>query len=246
LFTPSALVATQNLEMEAVFDVVLAAVSEASNRFPIKLNLIASLNRHESLPIAEHVVQLALERRNDGLVGLDLAGDESHFSAEPFKRVFSTAIEGGLRVTVHAGEWAGAENIRMALEELGAQRIGHGVRMLDDQQVLELVRDRKIPCEVCLTSNRLTGVDDILPEQPLTKLLQAGLQVTLNSDDPSILGTSLSREFAIAIQEHGLTVESLKGITLAAAQAAFLDRREKQALEDKLIGSLMNYQLETG
>jgi adenosine deaminase len=245
LFTPQALGAEQDLDLEEVFDVVLHSAKIAAGRHALQVRLIASINRHEPLPIAERVVQLALERRMEGLVGLDLAGDERHFEAGPFKRIFKEAHEGGLGLTVHAGEWGGAMNIRFALEELGAQRIGHGVRVLEDPAVLELVRTLKVPCEVCITSNRLTGVDRSLPDQPLFKLLQAGLQVTLNSDDPTILGTSSSQEFAVAIREHGLTVESLKGMTLAAVQAAFLERREKQALEKDLIERLMNFGLET-
>jgi adenosine deaminase len=246
LFTPQALAANQDLDLEEVIDTVLNAATEAAVKASIRVNLIASINRHEPLSIAERVVQLALDRRDQGLVGLDLAGDEGHFGAEPFRQVFVAARKGGLGLTVHAGEWGGAENIRFALEDLDAQRIGHGVRILEDQQVLAMVRDRKVPCEVCLTSNRLTGVDDLLPEQPLLRLLQAGLQVTLNSDDPSILQTSLSQELAIAILEHGLSVETIKGLTLVAAQAAFLPQREKQALEKDLISRLMNFTLEAG
>jgi adenosine deaminase len=245
-FTPQALAADQGLDLDRVFDVVLQSAGEASREHSIQVNLIVSINRHEPLPSAERVVQLALEKRESGLVGLDLAGDESHFGAEPFKPIFMQAHGGGLGLTVHAGEWGGPENIRFAIEELGAQRIGHGVRVLHDQSVMELVRDLNLACEVCLSSNRLTGVDLSLPDQPLTKLLQAGLQVTLNSDDPTILGTSLSQEFAIAILDHGLTVESLKGMTLAAVQAAFLEPRKMRALEKDLIDRLMNFRLETG
>jgi adenosine deaminase len=246
LFTPQALAAQQDLDLKSVFDVVLQSAQQSARRYPIQVHLIASINRHEPLPIAEKVVQLALERRGAGLVGLDLAGDESHFGAEPFQPVFQEARQGGLHLTVHAGEWGGPENIRFAVEALGAQRIGHGVRMLEDPSVLARVREHQVACEVCLTSNRLTGVDDLLPEQPLIRLLQAGLQVTLNSDDPTILGTSLSQEFALAIRDHGLTIESLKGMTLAAVQAAFLQPKEKKALEADMITRLMNFHVKTG
>src|SRR5512140_3750778 len=137
-FTPVALSRAERFPLHDVMDWVLAGAHEAAADFGVVVRLIASVNRHESPELAEQVAWLAAEHQTDGMVGIDLAGNEAEFKAEPFYGIFREARQAGLHVTVHAGEWGPAANVREAIEELGAERIGHGVRVLEDEAVADL------------------------------------------------------------------------------------------------------------
>ena len=153
--------------------------------------------------------------------------------------ILEAAQESGLGITIHAGEWAGADNVRRALEGMQAIRIGHGVRIMEDPEVVSLARDRRAVFEVCLTSNVQSGVVSNLADHPLHNMIQAGLHVTLNTDDPMICNTYLTNEYAVAIEEQKLTLVSIKELILSAAQAGFLPRPEKAALESELLTALL-------
>ena len=127
-FTPVALSRAEDFPLQDVIHWVTAAAREASRKYRLPVGLIASVNRHESLELAREVVSLAAQFIPAGMVGLDLAGNEAEFPAAPFAGLFREARQAGLHLTVHAGEWAGAANVREAIEVLGAERIGHGVR----------------------------------------------------------------------------------------------------------------------
>lgn len=236
-FTPAALAQSGVFHLEDVTQWVIDAVAEATSTHEIEVGLIVSVNRHESLEIAEDAARIAADHIHDGVVGLDLAGDEAEFPAQPFQSILGTAKQAGLGLTIHAGEWAGAENVHHAILELGADRIGHGIRVLDDPQVTSLARERGIPFEVSVDSNYLTGVIPSLDAHPLPQMIQAGLRTTLTTDDPSILGTTLSLEYQHAIDHLGLSFESLKGFTLTAVQAAFLDTRRIRQLEAEFVST---------
>jgi adenosine deaminase len=194
------------------------------------VRLIASVNRHESPRLAEQVAWLAAGYRDKGVVALDIAGNEAEFSGEPFAPIFQEAKESGLHITVHAGEWAGAANVREAIEVLGADRIGHGVRVLEDPKVVALAKERDTIFEVCVTSNHQSGVTPTLEEHPLPDMIEAGLTTTINTDDPSISRISLSDEFQTASERLGLTMPVLKKQVLNAANAAFLPKDERDDL----------------
>jgi adenosine deaminase len=235
-FTPLAMARLQGYSLGEVMDWVTVAAWQASQKHNIPVRLIASLNRHESVEIAEKVARLACERMSLGVVGLDLAGNEAEFSAAPFAGVFREARESGLRITVHAGEWGGAENVRQAIEELGAERVGHGVRAIEDPAVIDLARERGTVLEVCVTSNYQSGVVKALSDHPLEQLIEAGLVVTINSDDPGISGITLTDEYRLTVEELGLPPEELLRCVQAAARAAFLPAEECAALEAQVKG----------
>ena len=132
---------------------------------------------------------------------MDLAGNEAEFSAEPFLGVLSEARQAGLKLTVHAGEWAGAANVREAIEVLQAERIGHGVRVLEDPQVVALACERGTAFEVCLTCNHQTGAVASLTGHPLLRMIEAGLHVSLGTDDPGISQITLSGEYRLACEQ---------------------------------------------
>ncbi len=229
-FTPVALSRAERFPLGDVMDWVCESAGQAAAEFKIRVGLLASVNRHESVELAEQVAWLAAERRERGVVGLDLAGNEAEFSARPFIGVFREARQAGLRVTVHAGEWGGAENVREAIEIFNAHRIGHGVRVLEDASVVALARERGVVFEVCITSNFQTGVVTALAAHPLMKMLEAGLNAVMGTDDPSISQISLSDEYRRACEDLGMSRAMLQERILAAAEAGYLPDDQRQGL----------------
>jgi adenosine deaminase len=215
-------------------DWVCTSATTAAAEFGIQVRLIASVNRHESPELAEQVAWLAAAHIGDGVVGMDLAGNEAEFSAKPFAGIFNEAKQAGLHLTIHAGEWGGAENVREAIEQVGAERIGHGVRVLEDEDVVALAQERGTAFEVCVTSNYQSGVVPALSDHPLPRMLQADLNVTLNTDDPSVSRIDLSHEFKLVREELGVPMAMLKERVLAAAEAAFLPDDEREQLVIKV------------
>ena len=233
-FTPVALSRAEGFPLHDVMDWVASSASESARKNNIKVGLIASVNRHESPELAEQVAWLAAEHIKDGLVGLDLAGNEAEFKAEPFKDIFKEAKQSGLHVTIHAGEWGPAENVREAIEVMGAERIGHGVRVLEDEKVVALAKERGTTFEVCVTSNYQSGVVKSLPEHPLPRMIEAGLNVTVNTDDPSVSRITLSHEYQHIGENMNVSFEVLRDSVFKAAQASFLRDAEKKDLVESL------------
>src|SRR5512142_1898801 len=227
-FTPVALSRAERFPLHDVVDWVISSVREAAQKHGVTVRLIASVNRHESIDLAEQVAWLAVERIKDGMVGLDLAGNEAEFPYQPFYGIFKEAKQAGLHVTIHAGEWGPAQHIKDAIEEMGAERIGHGVRVLEDEKTVGLARERCTTFEVCVTSNYQSGVVQSLETHPLLSMLDAGLNVTLNTDDPSISRITLSHEYYTACEDLHLSQTTLRERIAAAAQACFLPESEKE------------------
>lgn len=229
-FTPVALSRAEGFPLHDVMDWVITSSQEAAQKYKIKVGLIASVNRHESAELAEQVAWLAAEHVKNGLVGMDLAGNEAEFKADPFYGIFKEAKQAGLHVTIHAGEWGPAENVRDAIENLGAERIGHGVRVLEDENVTALARERGSVFEVCVTSNFQSGVVNSLKEHPLPRMIEAGLNVTVNTDDPSVSRITLAHEYQDVCESLNVPSDVLKKSILLAAQASFLRDEEKTQL----------------
>ena len=233
-FTPVALSRAERFPLHDVVDWVISSTKEAANKYGVIVRLIASVNRHESIDLAEQVAWLAVERLKDGMVGLDLAGNEAEFPYQPFYGIFREAKQAGLHLTIHAGEWGPAQHVRDAIGEIGAERIGHGVRVLEDKDTVELARERGTAFEVCVTSNYQSGVVQSLETHPLLAMLNAGLNVTINTDDPSISRITLSHEYYTACEDLHMPQNTLRERVHAAAQACFLPHSEKEELVDQL------------
>jgi adenosine deaminase len=234
-FTPVALSQARGFDLKDVVDWVEEAAIDATTETQIGLGLIPSINRHEPVVMAEWVAQLAVDRQKPGgIVGLGLAGNEAEYSAEPFEGIFREAKEAGLKLTIHAGEWSGPETVRHAIEVMLADRIGHGIRVMEDKKVVAIARERRPIFEVCVSSNLHSGIIKRLKDHPLPKMIEAGLQVTLNTDDPGISNITLSDDYRNALQELGLSMTSLKALVLVAAQGAFLSKKDKLGLEARL------------
>src|SRR6185503_867597 len=184
-FTPMALAKTQNYALEEVTEWVLAAVDKAQQEFPsIKVRLLVSFNRHEDVSIGQRATQIALKNMHRGILGVDLAGDEANYSAEPFTRLFLEAREAGLGVTIHAGERAEVQNVLYAIDRNAAQRIGHGVRVMENSSAIAMALERGTVFEVCVTSNVQSGVFQRFIDHPIKVMYDIGLSTTLNTDDP--------------------------------------------------------------
>ncbi len=180
---------------------------------------------------ARPTLQLALQERERGVIGLGFAGPEQpRWPYEPFAAVFAEARAEGLRALPHAGEGMGPESIRGALEVLGAERIGHGVRCVEDPELVALLRARRVPLEVCPTSNVATGVVPSLERHPLPKLLAAGLEVSLASDDPPMFGTTLTDEYLRCAGAFGWSPGQVLDLAAAAVEHSFMPEDAKAAL----------------
>lgn len=229
-FSPQALARVRRFSLVEVTDWVIEAVQYASQDFNIAVGLIITLVRHDPLEQARQVAEIAFDYCDKGIVGLDLAGNEVKFPPGPFIPIFKKAKEVGLGVTIHAGEWASAHGVRQAVEELYADRIGHGVRTIENSYVLRMVRERGVAFEVCLTSNLQTGVVHDLRHHPLVDMLDLGLQATINTDDPRVSDCTLTDEYMIAVQKLGLGYRELRQMILNAAVAAFLPENGRKQL----------------
>jgi len=233
-FTPVALSKAERFPLDQVIDWVVEGAKLGEETYGVVTRLIASVNRHESPDLAEQVAWLAMERKHKGIVGLDLAGNEAEYPAQPFAGIFREAQQEGLHITIHAGEWGGASNVAEAIETFKTKRIGHGVRIMEDEAVVALAHKEVTIFEVCLTSNYQSGVVPKLSQHPIVPMLDAGLNTTLNTDDPSVSKITLSEEYRQACEVQGLALSTLRERIVAAAQAAFLPDSEKKELIESL------------
>ena len=221
--------------VDAVFEAVAAAAEEAEARTGVRVQWIFDATRHFGMDHVREVLHWAARYRSQGVVGFGIGGDEAGGPAKLFPDIFREARELGLHTVAHAGEACGPESIRDAVELLGAERIGHGLTAIRDAGVMALLRERKIPVEVCPTSNVSTGLIARFEDHPLPKFLEEGLVVTLNSDDPAMFGTSLEEEYRQAARCFGFSRETLAGFCLNAVHASFLSEVEKHTLQERLL-----------
>lgn len=170
-----------------------------------------------------------------GVVAVDLAGAEGLFPTKDYERLFLKAREAKVPFTIHAGEAAGAESVRDAIA-FGASRIGHGVRIIESEEVMNLVKEKGIYLEMCPTSNLQTHAVESLSDYPLLTYMEAGIQVTVNTDDPGIEGTNLTREFSL-LEENGLTGTQEQKLLENAIEAAFTSEEVKKELRKELLAT---------
>jgi adenosine deaminase/aminodeoxyfutalosine deaminase len=216
--------------LEPFAEALFAASAEAEQRWGVRLRWIFDAVRQFGVAHARQVLRESARFRERGVVAFGIGGDESQGQAGDFAEVFREARDLGFHTTAHAGETAGPESIRAAVELLGAERIGHGTSAARDAGVMALLRERGIALEVCPTSNVSTGVVVRLEDHPLPVFLENGLTATLNSDDPALFGTSLEEEFRRAAKAFALTREQVVALCQNAIRAAFLAEEDKVKL----------------
>jgi adenosine deaminase len=217
------------LSDEEHLDGIARGIDDARADFSIEGRILISCVRNFGVERALRVARHAAERPHDYVVGFSMAGDEENFPASDYAEAFTIAAGAGLGCTVHAGEWAGPESVREALE-LPVTRIAHGVRAIEDPALVEELARREIALECCPTSNVVLGIYPDYASHPLPRLTAAGVRVTLGSDDPPYFGASIGGEYAVCRERFGYGDEDLRTITLTALEAAFCEEALKKAL----------------
>lgn len=222
--------ATPEFSMKDVVECAIRGIEQGQKKFGVIARIILCCYRSESPASSIETVTLANRYRGRGVVGVDLAGDEHRFPARRHYPAFDLARKFHIPVTIHAGEARGAESVREAVERMGAVRIGHGTRSIEDIAVLDLLRRRGITLEVCLTSNVQTCTVKSLENHPVKRLAQAGVGITINSDDPGVSAITLSHEYRAAVRRCGLTPRELGAAVRRSVNAAFCDDRTRKLL----------------
>jgi adenosine deaminase len=220
----------RDLDVRATMRAIVAELRAARSQ-GVEFALIVDVTRNFGADSAMRTAQLASSMAGEGVIGIGLGGDEVNFPAELFNDVFAFARAQGLHAVAHAGEGAGAHSVRAAIE-IGAERIGHGVRAVEDPAVVALLRERAIPLEISPTSNARTAVVALDAEHPFHQLDASGVRITIDADDPAIFGTSISHEYALVAQRAGMA--TLRRFIAQAVDAAFLAPSAKAALHDRL------------
>jgi aminodeoxyfutalosine deaminase len=216
--------------LDEIFEAVRAASLEAGARLGMRVNWIFDAIRQFGPEHAREVVGWASRCRQEGVVAFGLGGDEERGLASLFADVYREARDCGLHTLAHAGETVGPQSIREAVELLKVERVGHGLTAARDPEVMSLLRDRGIPLEGCPGSNASIRLIPEFRAYPLPTLMDAGVTMTLNSDDPALFGTSIGQEFTNAAAAFSLSPQQLAGLCENAVRAAFLPEDEKQRL----------------
>lgn len=199
---------------------IYEAVRREAQRSPVRISWNLDAVRHFGPERAIEVARLAAERVGDGVVSFGIGGDEERGPAEWFTEAYRFARASGLRLTAHAGETAGPESVWGALR-LGAERIGHGIRAVEDPALVRHLRDENIPLEICISSNVATGAVPSLAAHPVRKLYEAGVPIVLNTDDPGLFDTTLVKEYELAASAFGFSEAELDEIARNGFQYAF-------------------------
>lgn len=228
-FSPWFMAEAHGLDPAAVVEAVVDGTEAGARDTGVGAHLIGILSRHYGVETAHRELDALLTCR-DHLVALDLAGDEANFPAALFQRHFARARDAGLAVTVHAGEAAGPESVWSAIRDLGATRIGHGLRASEDPALIDYMVEHRIGIEANLTSNVQTSSIGGYAAHPLASQLARGVVATINSDDPTISGIDLRYEYEVAAPRAGLDREQIRQAQANALELAFLSPQEKAAL----------------
>lgn len=240
-FNPQALANVQGFSLAGVFEWVIEATEQAQASTGTRTCLILTIPRGESMKIANEILELSIASFGPIVRGIDLVGDEVKFPAELFIAPFRRAREAGLNITIHAGEWAGAQSVYTAIKYLDAQRIGHGIHSIEDSSIIQMLYDRKIALEVCPTSNLQTGAVFGVTQHPLLDLYNLRLRVTLNTDDPSISDTTLTDEYVVAVIALGIEKPLIYHMLRYSAEAAFIPPEERDWLFQTIRQGLASY-----
>ncbi len=212
--------------VEPIFEGMERGRERGQRDFGVSLLWIFDAVRHFGPEAAAEVFDLAARLRERNVVGIGIGGDEARGPAEGFRDLYKKAADNGLRLTAHAGETTGPESVWGALN-IGAERIGHGLSAANDPELLEVMAQKQVPVEMCITSNLRTGACKELQEHPVRKFFDEGLMITLSTDDPAMFQTSLNKEFEIAQQEFSFTEDHLRELARNSIEASFLPVEKK-------------------
>ena len=225
---------SEDLPTEAFLEAIEDARQAASRDHGLELRWIFDIPADFGLPAAELTASVALDHDVPGLVGFGLGGAERGFPRSMFRDQFDRARAAGLRSVPHAGETMGPESVWDALESLGAERIEHGIGAVGDQRLLEHLVEHRIALDLCLTSNVALRVVSDFDHHPIRELVASGVMITINTDDPPMVGTDLNTEYAIAARLLDLDESGLIELALAAVDASFASPETKATLRSQI------------
>ncbi len=232
-FSPRYMAMTHGLPVAGVVEAVIDGVRQGVRDYGVQARLIGILSRTFGEAACEAELEGLLAHR-DAITALDLAGDEIGFPGSLFLNHFNRARDAGWRITVHAGEAAGPQSIWQAIRELGAERIGHGIKAAEDEKLMDFLAEQGIGIESCLTSNIQTSTVGSLAEHPLVTFLDRGILATINSDDPAVQGVDIVHEYTLAAPQAGLSAAHIRTAQENALKIAFLSEEEKRALRESV------------
>ncbi|ELI5719697.1 adenosine deaminase [Vibrio fluvialis] len=232
-FSPYYMAMKHNLPVAGVVEAVVDGVKAGVRDFGVQANLIGIMSRTFGTDACQQELDAILSQK-DHIVAVDLAGDELGQPGDRFVSHFKQVRDAGLHITVHAGEAAGPESMWQAIRDLGATRIGHGVKAIHDPQLMDYLAKHRIGIESCLTSNIQTSTVESLALHPLKRFLEYGVLACLNTDDPAVEGIELPYEYDVAAPQAGLSQEQIRQAQLNGLELAFLSDTDKQALKAKV------------
>ncbi|MDE1220366.1 adenosine deaminase [Vibrio aestuarianus] len=232
-FSPYYMAMKHNLPLAGVVEAVVDGVRAGVRDFGIQANLIGIMSRTFGTEACQQELNAILTQK-DNIVAVDLAGDELGQPGDRFISHFKQVRDAGLKVTVHAGEAAGAESMWQAIKELGAERIGHGVKAIHDPRLMDYLVEKRIGIESCLTSNFQTSTVDSLSLHPIKQFLEHGVLACLNTDDPAVEGIELPYEYEVAAPQAGLSQTQIRQAQINGLELAFLTEEDKSALQEKV------------
>lgn len=232
-FSPYYMAMKHNLPLAGVVEAVVDGVRAGVRDFGIQANLIGIMSRTFGTEACQQELNAILTQK-DNIVAVDLAGDELGQPGDRFISHFKQVRDAGLKVTVHAGEAAGAESMWQAIKELGAERIGHGVKAIHDPRLMDYLVEKRIGIESCLTSNFQTSTVDSLSLHPIKQFLEHGVLACLNTDDPAVEGIELPYEYEVAAPQAGLSQVQIRQAQINGLELAFLTEEDKSALQEKV------------
>lgn len=231
----------KGLTQHTIVQAVLEGLALAERKYDIRTGVILCGMRHISPEISLKLADLTVAFKNKGVVGFDLAGAEEDFPAKRHKEAFGRVLANNINCTLHAGEAYGPESIHQAIHLCGAHRIGHGVRLVEDGDLLNYVNDHRIPLECCPSSNVQTKAVKRMADHPIRLFYDLGLRVTVNTDNRMVTDTTVSREYLILHEQLGFTLDEIKEIILMGFKSAFLPYAIKRAMLAEVVDELKSF-----
>jgi adenosine deaminase len=232
-FTPYNQYFNCGLGFREQMDAVNRARTWGERELGVQMGMIIDIPREHPTEAGNRVADWVIGQYGDGVIAMGLGGPEQGNPPSKFRRAFERARAAGIPCILHAGETAGPQSIWNAIEVADTKRVGHGVRATEDNDLMEHLKRTQLVLEVCPTSNVCLGVYPSLREHSLPKLLEFGLKITINSDDPPMFNTTLTQEYIACSRTYGWGTEVLRGLVLNAVEATLLAPAEKLVLQER-------------
>jgi adenosine deaminase len=232
LFSPGIFV-MRGLDFNLIMEEVYRAMYKAQDDYGVYMKLIFDSVRQWGKNAAMDILNLAKERKDKGVIGIGIGGNEIEAPPEIFRDVYAKAKEEGFHLTAHAGEVCGPESIWNTINILNVERIGHGIYAYKDIELMDYLKENRIPLDISPTSNIKTGAIPSFERHPIKRLFDHGILITINSDDPAMFDTDLNREYTLLIEKFNFTIDDIKKLIFNGIEASFLNEKEKNNLVER-------------